>query len=142
MTLRSSDLQSVSDLDSIRNSCDVLFHTCVQNHVYKKDMKYYQATLHNFKLWFYRFQHKFTTLSCTIFDMFLIKGKGGRLLGHPGQLYSIVKLWLYQQPPYESASTQDLRVLSINVQSEGRQGRGFFIICISTFNTFLGSFIE
>ena len=27
MTLRSSDLQSYGDLDSIRNSCDVLFLT-------------------------------------------------------------------------------------------------------------------
>ena len=26
MTLRSSDLQSDSDLDSIRNSCDVFYH--------------------------------------------------------------------------------------------------------------------
>ena len=33
-------------------------------------------------------------------------------------------------------------VLSTNVQSEGRQGKGFFIICISTVNTFLGRLIE
>ena len=31
MTLRSSDLQSDSDLDSIRNSCDVLFDSSLKH---------------------------------------------------------------------------------------------------------------
>ena len=49
----------------------LLFHTyiCVESCV-QKGYEVYQATLNNFNLWLYRFQHKITTFSCTILDMF------------------------------------------------------------------------
>ena len=49
----------------------LLFHTyiCVESCV-QKGYEVYQATLHNFNLWFYRFQHRITTFACTVFDMF------------------------------------------------------------------------